>query len=383
MNPIMKTWSDFRGTTEEKQWIGEKKKNKKIEFNLLKRKKLKLKEISWFLSQLTTTQASGIPMYRSLAMIAKMRQGTLMGQKAQKIQEATSEGSGLATALQNVMPELGELIFALISAGEASGQIEMALRRSITLLEARTRLRRKIRSAMTYPAMVVLVCAGLVTALLTVVVPKFKEIYASVGSELPKITQFVIALADRLPIFVLLTSLIVGGVVYIFWLSKKNVKLALTIDKLKLRTPVLGNLLDKAAIARISQTLASLVSSGVSLLDAISLASKTAGTITHANALMDARNRISDGATLAFALSSTQVFPELMTQLVAVGEESGSLAEVLEKYSVEASEELDSATDNLTSLIEPMLMVFIGVVVAGFVVALYLPVINLGKTLGN
>jgi len=379
----MKTWSDFRGTTEEKQWIGEKKKNKKIEFNLLKRKKLKLKEISWFLSQLTTTQASGIPMYRSLAMIAKMRQGTLMGQKAQKIQEATSEGSGLATALQNVMPELGELIFALISAGEASGQIEMALRRSITLLEARTRLRRKIRSAMTYPAMVVLVCAGLVTALLTVVVPKFKEIYASVGSELPKITQFVIALADRLPIFVLLTSLIVGGVVYIFWLSKKNVKLALTIDKLKLRTPVLGNLLDKAAIARISQTLASLVSSGVSLLDAISLASKTAGTITHANALMDARNRISDGATLAFALSSTQVFPELMTQLVAVGEESGSLAEVLEKYSVEASEELDSATDNLTSLIEPMLMVFIGVVVAGFVVALYLPVINLGKTLGN
>lgn len=383
MNPIMKTWSDFRGTTEEKQWVGEKKKNKKIEFNLLKRKKLKLKEISWFLSQLTTTQASGIPMYRSLAMIAKMRQGTLMGQKAQKIQEATSEGSGLATALQNVMPELGELIFALISAGEASGQIEMALRRSITLLEARTRLRRKIRSAMTYPAMVVLVCAGLVTALLTVVVPKFKEIYASVGSELPKITQFVIALADRLPIFVLLTSLIVGGVVYIFWLSKKNVKLALTIDKLKLRTPVLGNLLDKAAIARISQTLASLVSSGVSLLDAISLASKTAGTITHANALMDARNRISDGATLAFALSSTQVFPELMTQLVAVGEESGSLAEVLEKYSVEASEELDSATDNLTSLIEPMLMVFIGVVVAGFVVALYLPVINLGKTLGN
>lgn len=379
----MKTWSDFRGTTEEKQWIGEKKKKKKIEFNLLKRKKLKLKEISWFLSQLTTTQASGIPMYRSLAMIAKMRQGTLMGQKAQKIQEATSEGSGLATALQNVMPELGELIFALISAGEASGQIEMALRRSITLLEARTRLRRKIRSAMTYPAMVVLVCAGLVTALLTVVVPKFKEIYASVGSELPKITQFVIALADRLPIFVLLTSLIVGGVVYIFWLSKKNVKLALTIDKLKLRTPVLGNLLDKAAIARISQTLASLVSSGVSLLDAISLASKTAGTITHANALMDARNRISDGATLAFALSSTQVFPELMTQLVAVGEESGSLAEVLEKYSVEASEELDSATDNLTSLIEPMLMVFIGVVVAGFVVALYLPVINLGKTLGN
>lgn len=383
MNPIMKTWSDFRGTTEEKQWIGEKKKNKKIEFNLLKRKKLKLKEISWFLSQLTTTQASGIPMYRSLAMIAKMRQGTLMGQKAQKIQEATSEGSGLAIALQNVMPELGELIFALISAGEASGQIEMALRRSITLLEARTRLRRKIRSAMTYPAMVVLVCAGLVTALLTVVVPKFKEIYASVGSELPKITQFVIALADRLPIFVLLTSLIVGGVVYIFWLSKKNLKLALTIDKLKLRTPVLGNLLDKAAIARISQTLASLVSSGVSLLDAISLASKTAGTITHANALMDARNRISDGATLAFALSSTQVFPELMTQLVAVGEESGSLAEVLEKYSVEASEELDSATDNLTSLIEPMLMVFIGVVVAGFVVALYLPVINLGKTLGN
>lgn len=379
----MKTWSDFRGTTEEKQWVGEKKKNKKIEFNHLKRKKLKLKEISWFLSQLTTTQASGIPMYRSLAMIAKMRQGTLMGQKAQKIQEATSEGSGLATALQNVMPELGELIFALISAGEASGQIEMALRRSITLLEARTRLRRKIRSAMTYPAMVVLVCAGLVTALLTVVVPKFKEIYASVGSELPKITQFVIALADRLPIFVLLTSLIVGGVVYIFWLSKKNVKLALTIDKLKLRTPVLGNLLDKAAIARISQTLASLVSSGVSLLDAISLASKTAGTITHANALMDARNRISDGATLAFALSSTQVFPELMTQLVAVGEESGSLAEVLEKYSVEASEELDSATDNLTSLIEPMLMVFIGVVVAGFVVALYLPVINLGKTLGN
>lgn len=373
----------IKGDPEYRRWVNSEKELKRNKFSLPKRKSLKLKEVTWFLSQLTTTQASGIPMFRSLAMIAKMRQGTLLGEKALKIQEATSEGLGLAQALEKIMPELGALIFALINAGEASGKMEDALRRSIALLEGRARLRRKLRSAMTYPAMVVLVCAGLVTALLTIVVPKFKEIYASVGSELPKITQIVITLADRLPFVALVFALIVGSVIYIFWLGKQNRKVALYIDRLKLKLPVLGNIIYKAAIARVSQTLASLVSSGVSLLDSLTLASKTAGTITHSDALIEAKNKISDGSTLAFALSSTQAFPELMTQLVAVGEESGSLAEVLEKYSKEASEELESATDALTSLIEPLLMVFIGVVVAGFVVALYLPVINLGKILGN
>lgn len=375
--------SKFKGDSEERDWIASEKSSNKPKFSLPKRKSLKLKEVTWFLSQLTTTQASGIPMFRSLAMIAKMRHGTLMGEKALRIQEATSEGLGLAQALEKIMPELGTLIFALINAGEASGKMEDALRRSIALLEGRSRLRRKLRSAMTYPAMVVLVCVGLVTALLTVVVPKFKEIYASVGSQLPKITQLVIALADRLPFVALLVAVVVGSIFYLFWLGKQNQKVALYIDRTKLKLPILGNIIYKAAIARVSQTLASLVSSGVSLLDSLSLASKTAGTLTHSNALLDAKEKISDGSTLAFALSSTQAFPELMTQLVSVGEESGSLAEVLEKYSLEATEELESATDALTSLIEPLLMVFIGVVVAGFVVALYLPVINLGKILGN
>lgn len=368
----LRDWVDTESTTMSRR-----------KFAVPRRTKLKLNEVSWIVAQLATTQAAGIPLFRALGMIAKMRAGTVIGTKCAALQDATSEGATLSGAMATHMPEAGTLISALVSAGEASGSLEESLRRALELTEGRQRLRRKLRSAMTYPAMVVIVCGALVTAVLTVVVPKFKEIYASVGSELPAITQLVIGMADRLPIVGALLALLVGVIIYIVRRSKTDEKLGASVDLLKLRVPVLGGIMQKAAIARIAQTLASLVSSGVSLLDALTLAARTAGTVPHTQALLFARERIGEGSTLAAALAETKLFPELMVQLVAVGEESGSLAQVLERYAKEAAEELDSSADAITSLIEPMLMVFIGVVIAGFVVALYLPVINLGKTLGG
>lgn len=350
---------------------------------LPRRSRLRLKETSWLISQLATTQAAGIPLYRALGMIAKMRKGTLIGTKSQALQDATSEGATLSQAIASHMPEAGSLISALVSAGEASGALEEALKRAVELTEGRQRLVRKVRSALTYPVMVVLVCALLVIGLLTVVVPRFKEIYASVGSELPAMTQIVVAIADKIPFILVGLGALVAGAAFGWVKSRNNMKVRLYLDTFKLRIPILGPLMRKAAIARVASTLATLVGSGVSLLDALTLAARTSGSIPFANALDRTRERIGEGSTLAGALAESGEFPELMVQLVSVGEESGSLAKVLERYAVQASEELESSTEAVTSLIEPLLMVFVGVIVAVFVVALYLPVIQLGQKVGG
>lgn len=365
----------------DRRWFGDQEKTRR-RFKGFTRTKLRVREIAWLLAQLATTQVSGITPYRSLGMIAQMRDD-IVGKRASRLQEALAEGATLSSALRTQIPEAGPLAGALISAGEASGGLEAALRRAADLLEARLRLRRKIRSALTYPMMVVVVTASLITVLLVVVVPRFEQIYTSTGGELPALTQTVIALSKQVPLFTLATVALVVALAALFRRSKTDAALARRVDMAKMRVPLLGKLVRKGALARVATTVSSLVGSGVPITESLGLASQTAGSAPFAAALQNARERVGEGRPLSKALAESPLFPALMLQLIEVGEETGSMVEVLEKYARTSAEELEEASEALTRLVEPLLMVVIGGVVAVFVLALYLPIINLGQQFGG
>lgn len=344
-------------------------------------RKLRAREVEWLIEQLATTQNAGIPLYRSLAMVAQMRAGTPVGEKAYSMQKAMGEGATLSQAFARHAPEAGELSRALIAAGEASGALGSALSSAHALLAARLRLRRKVRMALLYPSVVLTVAFVLVAVLVVKVVPMFEDMYSSAGADLPSVTRFVLALSRLTPVFTVVFAVLAAVVVFVVTRSRDDADLRMRLHRIRLRTPVFGPMLAKAAIARTAATLASLISSGVALLDAIEYAAATSGSAPHHEALLDARQRVADGATFSAALASAGMFPELFVQLAQVGEETGALPEMLAKFSVVAAEELESSAAGMTSLIEPALMVVIGAIVATFLLALYLPLLGIGQAL--
>jgi len=348
----------------------------------LARRRLRAKEVLWALERLSTTESAGMPIYRALGALARMQRTTLLGKRLRELQDLMSEGKTLATAMATRESEWGQLTVALVTAGEASGGLESAIRRAAEQLDARLRLRRKVRTAMFYPMSVLAITVLLVSILLLFVVPRFENIYAELGSDLPVITKVVLALSDQAPLVIigLLVAALAGSVVLRRWRNTDSGRLR--FDQLRLRVPLIGPLLDKAATARVSSTLSGLLSAGVPLLDCLRYASLAVGLRTHELALDTARERVTDGTPLAVALADTGVFPELMIQLITVGSETGALPEMMSKYSEAASEELTQTAESLTTMIEPVMMLLIGGIVGVFLVALYLPVIELGSALG-
>jgi type IV pilus assembly protein PilC len=346
------------------------------------RRKLRSKEVLWVLERLTTTESAGMPIYRALGALARMQRNTLLGQRLGELQDLMGEGKTLASAMATREAEWGQLTVALVTAGEASGGLEESIRRASEQMDARQRLRRKVRSAMFYPASVLFITVLLVTILLLFVVPRFEKIYAELGSELPSITKVVLALSNQAPLAITLTLLagFAATVALRRWRATDAGRLR--FDELRLRIPVIGSLLEKAATARVASTLSALLSAGVPLLDCLSYAGQAVGLSTHEQALEAARSRVTDGIPLAVALAETGRFPELMIQLITVGAETGALPAMMGKYSEAAAEELSQSAESLTTMIEPAMMLVIGGIVGVFLIALYLPVIELGSALG-
>jgi type IV pilus assembly protein PilC len=341
--------------------------------------RLKQADIAWVCEQLAVTQDSGIPLYRALGLLAGMRPGTGLSRRLSYIQSQLSEGVSLGAAFAAQEKDWGAVVVALVSAGEASGSIAQAFSRAADLVHARLRLRRRLRSAMTYPSVVLAVTTILVATLLLVVVPRFEEIYDSLGAELPSMTLLVISIADKAPFLVAAAAVLAVGGFLLLRASRGNRALRMRIDRAKGRIPVLGPLLAKGVQSRVASTMGILLSAGVPLLEVLKFAAATAGSVPIEDALAQVRQDVADGATFSVALTRTGEFPELMVQLVAVGEESGSLAVMMEKYAARTAEEVDQATSTLTSLIEPLMMVVVGVVVGVFLLALYLPIISLSS----
>ena len=270
----------------------------------------------------------------------------------------------------------------LIAAGEIGGILDTILNRLSGFLEKAEKLKGKIKGAMTYPVVVIMIAMLVVTGLLIWVVPIFQEMFAGFGQALPVPTQVVVSLSNAIKgYWWLIIGIIVGTAVGLNR-AYKTTKGRRIMDKIFLMLPVFGDLLRKTAVAR-TRTLGTMLSSGVPILESLEIVAKTAGNVIIEEAVMQARVALSQGKTLADPLSETKVFPGMVTQMIAVGESTGALDTMLNKIADFYEEEVDASVDTLTSLIEPMLMVFLGVVVGGLVIALYLPIFQIAGAAGG
>jgi type IV pilus assembly protein PilC len=342
------------------------------------RDRVKLADVSWMCDKLATMQGAGLPLFQSVATLARMKAGTPLGRRLDAIYDDIGEGSSFAQAMRKFESDFEPLTCALVETGEASGNLTLALERAAKLIDTRLRLRRKVRAAMTYPAVVLTVTSLLIAGLLVFIVPKFEAIYAEAGGDLPAMTQALVSLSKVLPFVIAGIIVAVLVVVLLLRSSATGTSAQRQLDAFKLRLPIVGPLMAKAADARVAATLANLLGAGVPLLDALTLTARTANNERLSTALLAARTSIDDGSGFADALADTGAFPEILVQLASVGEDSGTLPRLMERYAVVAEEEVMTSAETITSVIEPLLMVLVGLIVGVFLIGLYLPLISIG-----
>lgn len=348
-----------------------------------RRKRVSLRDVAWVMDKLAVTQNAGITVHRALGTLAQMRSGTTLGAHLTQMQSMMGEGASLGQAVRTYEKDFGPLVAALVEAGEASGKLEIALRRAAELTEARARLHRKIIGALIYPMAIVAVTTLIVSALLIAVVPRFQSIYDSVGSDLPAVTKFLVSLSHAAPFgLIVIVALVLAGFM-VSRHSKKDPALRERLDSLKMRIPITGPLVRKGVNARIASTISSLLGAGVPILTALQYASTTADNLVYGNALLAVRQRVSDGAQLSAALEQdpNNLFPPLFVQMAAIGEETGAMSDLMDKYAHDAEEEAAGTADALTRIIEPLMIIVIGVIIGFFVVGLYMPIVQLGNQL--
>jgi len=351
-------------------------KGKEVSFSL-GRQKVKKKDIAVFTRQLATMIDAGLPLVQSLDILAMQQESKVFKEVIKNIKEDVEGGSTFAGALRKHPKVFDELYTNLVVAGEEGGILDNVLNRLAIYIEKAESLKKKIKSALVYPSTIVGVAVIVVAVLMIFVIPVFAKIFSSMGHTLPLPTLIVIGMSNIMKKYFLL--LIVALVILVFMLRRyyATEKGKFTIDSLILKLPVFGTLFRKVAVARFSRTLATLITSGVPILDGLTITSKTAGNKLIEYAIMKARTSISEGETIAEPLARSEVFPPMVTQMIAIGESTGSLDSMLSKIADFYEEEVDVAVATLTSLLEPLLMVFLGVTVGGVVIAMYLPIFKI------
>lgn len=339
--------------------------------------KVKEHDVVVFARQFATMINAGLPIIQCLELLGEEEKNRTFAKIIKTIKEDIEGGSSLTDALNKYPDVFDELFVNLITAGEAGGILDVILNRLSAYMEKAIALKRKVKGAMTYPATVLIVAIAVVILLLYKVVPVFEEMFASMGSALPGPTQFLVDASRFVQNNILY---ILGAVVILVFAFRRYYKTQwgrLQVDRLVLKLPVFGILLKKVAVAKFSRTLSTMMSSGVPILDGLEIVSKTAGNKTIENALMNTRRSISEGRTIAAPLSEANVFPSMVVSMIAVGENTGALDAMLEKIADFYDSEVDAAVSALTSLLEPIMMVFLGGIVGGMIVALYLPIFSM------
>jgi type IV pilus assembly protein PilC len=341
--------------------------------------RVKLKDVAVFSRQFATMINSGLSLIRALAILTEQTENPQLAKTVNEVRLDVERGSALSVALGRHPKVFNRLYIAMVKSGEAGGVLDSVLLRLADTIEKQVELRRKIRSAMTYPIVVLTICTLIATAMLLFIVPQFKAIYADLGGELPLPTKVLISISGLLrkffPIFVLLG--IGGAFLFRRWIRSPSGKPKW--DAFKLRVPVFGALTRKAALARFSRTLAALTRSGVGILEALEIVAETSGNEVVSDAVRNTQGAVKRGDTLARPLAQHEVFPAMVVQMIAVGEETGALDEMLDKIADFYDQEVSATVDALTSLIEPMLIVLMGVIVGGMIISLYLPMFNIIK----
>ncbi len=335
------------------------------------------REIVIFARQFATMINSGLPLVQSLDILAKQSENAILRKVIEQVQYDVESGHTLADAMRQHPKVFSDLFVNMVAAGEAGGILDTILLRLAVFLEKADALRRKIKGAMIYPAVVMGVAAIAITILLIFVIPVFQEMFSQAGVALPGPTQFVIMCSELLQT----RWYVFGGVIVaaVFGIQRfyKTPQGQLAIDRLLLRLPVLGPVQRKAAIARFTRTLGTLVSSGVAILDGLEITARTAGNRVVHDAIMESRASIAGGDTISEPLKKSGVFPPMVVQMINVGEQTGGLDEMLSKIADFYDEEVDAAVQAMLAAMEPLMIVFLGTIVGGMIVAMYLPIFDM------
>ncbi len=343
--------------------------------------KVKQRDVVIFTRQLATMIDAGLPIVQALDLLAQQTENKTFSGVIATLKHDVESGSALAESLAKHPAVFDELYTNMVSAGELGGMLDTILIRLAVYMEKAVKLKAKIKSAMIYPLSVISV-AVLVTALLLVyVIPVFGEMFAGFGEEMPLPTQIALNLSSvAIAYFWHMVAGVVGTIVSVraYYRTEHGRQM---IDGVLLRLPVVGDILRKTAVARFTRTLSTLVSSGVPILDSLAITGKTAGNKVVEKAVLAARQSISEGKTLADPLIKSQVFPPMVCQMVQVGETTGALDTMLSKIADFYDDEVDTAASNLTTLVEPVVILFLGVVIGGIIVSMYLPIFQLGSVL--
>ena len=341
--------------------------------------RVKMKDVAVFSRQFAVMINSGLSLIRALAILAEQTENKELARVVGEVRLDVERGVSLSAAISKHPKVFSRLYIAMVRSGEVGGVLDAVLMRLADTIEKQVELRRKVKSAMTYPVVALSICILISAAMLLFIVPQFKAIYTDLGGELPLPTRVLISLSDMLKSYFVIVFLLVGAAVYAFRRWIKTEQGRIKFDAFKLRMPVMGLLVRKTALARFSRTLAALTRSGVGILEALDIVAETAGNETVAIALRDTQSAVKRGDTLARPLEQHEVFPAMVTQMIAVGEETGALDEMLDKIADFYDQEVTATVDALTSLIEPLMIVVMGTIVGGMIISLYLPMFNIIK----
>jgi len=339
--------------------------------------KVKTKDLILFTRQLSTMIDAGLPLIQGVEILANQEPNKTFQKILNQIKTDVEAGSTFADALKKHPKVFDNLYTNLVAAGELGGVLDIVLQRLAAYIEKNERLKRKVKGALVYPSTILVIAVVVVLVMLVFVIPVFQEMFSSLGGQLPALTQGVVDLSAFLRrnfLFLIGAAVAVG---FVFSRVKATDKGEYFFDKLFLKLPIFGLLLRKVAVARFSRTLGTMISSGVPILDGLDIVAKTSGNRIVQEAIMITKASISEGKTIAEPLSKSGVFPSMVCQMVAVGESTGALDSMLIKIADFYDEEVDAAVDSLTSLIEPMMMIFLGGTVGTMLAAMYLPIFKM------
>jgi len=342
-----------------------------------KRGHIKMRDIVILTRQFSTMINAGLPLVQAMTILAEQSQNKVLSDIMRKVVFDVESGNTVADALGKHPQAFSNLYVNMVAAGEAGGILDTILMRLATFMEKNDALIRKVKGAMIYPGVIMTVAAIAVTVLLIFVIPVFENLFASAGLALPLPTRIVMGASRFLKGYWYIVLGVIAAGVFMFKRYHSTPDGKLKIDRFMLKVPVLGDVLRKSAVSRFTRTLGTLISSGVSILDGLEITAKTAGNRVVQDAIMESRSSIAGGDTIAQPLKKSGVFPPMVISMISVGEQTGGLDEMLSKIADFYDEEVDAAVSNLLSLLEPVMIVFLGVVVGGMVVSMYLPIFDM------
>jgi len=346
------------------------------------KKSIKPMDIAIFTRQLATMMKAGVPLVQAFDIVGEGLENPSMAELVAEIKNEVAGGTSFASALSRHPKYFDDLFVSLIDSGEQSGALETMLDRVATYKEKSEALKAKIKKAMKYPIAVVCVAIIVTGILLVKVVPQFAQTFANFGSELPAFTLFVLQISDFAIAWWFHTLIGIIAAVFLFKeLKTRSQAFADGLDRFSLKAPIVGNIVKMAVVARFSRTLATTFSAGVPLVDGLDSVAGATGNVVYSDAIKKIKEEVTSGIQLNFAIRNTGIFPSMLIQMVSIGEESGALDDMLAKVATHYEEEVDNAVDGLTSLMEPIIMSVLGILIGGLMIAMYLPIFQLGDVL--